>query len=301
MASTEPDAAAIAALAVERLADLTPGALAMLDDLVMHSGWNQTADDWHLFQACGTIHVVRDREGRIIASGAVLPMGESRPGYLAGLTGRGVAWISMILVTPHWRGRGLGRMVFDQCVRQIRSQGRIAMLDATPAGESLYLQFGFEVLWRMTRWRREAQPATRPELPPASPDIDALAELDQEALGFSRPALLRELLGRPASRYVRHALGFGIVRTGRVAQHIGPLVATNEAAAVAVMQDAAARCPGPMLIDVLDERPLLREALVQAGFAPQRGYARMALATPEQRVPHGQTHFLHAVAGPEFA
>jgi GNAT superfamily N-acetyltransferase len=302
MASTEPAVSAGAALSsVERLADLTPAAFAMLEDLVVQSHWNQTADDWRVFFTCGTIYVVREANGRILASGAVLPMGESRPGYLAGLTGRGVSWISMILVTPACRGRGLGREVFDRCVKHIREQGRIAMLDATPAGEALYRQFGFEVLWRLTRWRREASPAARPALPPSVPDIETLAELDQEALGFSRTALLREFLARPETRFLRHPLGFAIVRAGRVAHHIGPLVASNEAAAVAVLQDAASRLAGPVLIDVPDERPLMRDALAAAGFTPQRGFARMALATAEQRVPQGQTHFIHAVAGPEFA
>lgn len=301
MGSTEPQGAATIAPAVERLADLAPDTLAMLGELVEQSHWNQTFDDWRVFFMLGTIYVVRDAGGRIVASGAVLPMGESRPGYLAGVTGRGVAWVSMILVTPASRGQGLGRLVFQQCVRHIQAQGRIAMLDATPAGEQLYVKFGFEPLWRLTRWRREARPATAAELPPTRPELDSLAELDQEALGFSRPELLRALLERPDTRFVRHALGFAVVRSGRVAHHIGPLVATNEAAAIAVMRDAVARYPGPLLMDVPDERPELRQALLDAGFAPQRGFARMALATGGQRVPQGQTHFIHAVAGPEFA
>jgi GNAT superfamily N-acetyltransferase len=300
MASTEPRAAS-AEVVVEKLAELTPDALAMLGELVVHSGWNQTAQDWGVFCSCGTIYVVRDEQGRIAASGAVLPMGESRPGALASLTGRGVAWISMILVRPDRRGRGLARRVFEQCIRDIHDHGRIAMLDATPQGEALYLQFGFEPLWRLTRWRREARPASGPALPLAKPDLDTLAELDQEALGFARKRVLGELLGRPDSRYVRHALGFAIVRAGRLADHIGPLVATDEPTAVAVMQEAAAALSGPVLIDVPDDRPLLRQALVDAGFAPQRGFARMALATAEQRIPRGQTHFIHAIAGPEFA
>lgn len=301
MASIEPPVAAPETMAPERLRELTPAVLAMLDQLVEFSGWNQTAQDWAVFFNCGTIYVARDGQGRIVASGAVLPMGESRPGYLAGLTGRGVAWISMILVTPSWRGRGLGGQMFHQCLSDIREQGRIAMLDATPAGERLYERFGFTVLWRLTRWRRETRPATRPELPAVTTDIDALSELDQEALGFPRTSLLRELLGRPDSRYVRHALALAIVRAGRVAHHIGPLLATNEAAAVALLEDAAARFSGPLVMDVPDERPVLRHALAEAGFTPQRGFARMALATTDQRVPQGQTHFIHAVAGPEFA
>ncbi|MEO8654407.1 MAG: GNAT family N-acetyltransferase [Ramlibacter sp.] len=300
MASTELPVAS-AGIAVEKLTELTPEALAMLGELVVHSGWNQTAQDWEVFFSCGTIYVVRDEQGRIGASGAVLPMGESRPGYLASLTGRGVAWISMILVRPELRGRGLGRSVFEQCVRDIARQGRIAMLDATPQGEPLYAQFGFEPLWRLTRWRREARPATGPALPLAKPDLDTLAELDQEALGFARKRLLGELLGRPDSRYVRHALGFAIVRAGRTAHHIGPLVATDEPNAIAVMREAAAALSGPVLIDVPDDRPLLRQALMAAGFVPQRGFARMALAVAEQRIPRGQTHFIHAIAGPEFA
>ena len=300
MANTEPRVAS-ASVAVEKLTELTPEALAMLGELVAYSGWNQTPQDWGVFFSCGTIYVVRDEQGRIAASGAVLPMGESRPGALASLTGRGVAWISMILVRPELRGRGLGGRVFQQCVRDIHDHGRIAMLDATPQGETLYLQFGFEPLWRLTRWRREARPATGPALSLARPDLDTLSELDQEALGFARKRVLEELLGRPDSRYVRHVLGFAIVRVGRVAHHIGPLVATDEPTAVAVMRDAAAALSGPVLIDVPDERPLLRQALVDAGFAPQRGFLRMALATAEQRIPRGQTHFIHAIAGPEFA
>ncbi len=299
MASTEP--AVAGEVVVEKLAELTPDALAMLGELVVHSGWNQTAQDWGVFCSCGTIYVIRDEQGRIAASGAVLPMGESRPGALASLTGRGVAWISMILVRPDRRGRGLARRVFEQCIRDIHDHGRIAMLDATPQGEALYLQFGFEPLWRLTRWRREARPASGPALPLAKPDLDTLAELDQEALGFARKRVLGELLDRPESRYVRHALGFAIVRAGRLAHQIGPLVATDEPTAVAVMQEAAAALSGPVLIDVPDDRPLLRRALVDAGFAPQRGFARMALATAEQRIPRGQTHFIHAIAGPEFA
>jgi GNAT superfamily N-acetyltransferase len=301
MASTEPAVAREGVAAVERLHELAPAALAMLGDLVVASHWNQVAADWRVFFATGTIYVIRDERERIVASGAVLPMGSSRPGCLAGLTGRGVAWISMILVLPEHRGRGLGRRVFERCVEHIRAQDRIAMLDATPAGEALYRQFGFHVLWRLTRWRREAQPAARPELPATTPDLASLAELDQEALGFSRTELLASLLDRPGSRVVRHPLGFAIVRAGRVAHHIGPMVATDEPSAIVLLRDVAASCPGPLLIDVPDERPLLREALAQAGFAPQRGFARMALAHVQQRVPQGQPHFIHAVAGPEFA
>ena len=145
------------------------------------------------------------------------------------------------------------------------------------------------------------RPVTRPELAAAMPDVESLAELDQEALGFSRTEVLQAVLGRADTRFIRRPLGFAIVRAGRVAHHLGPIVATNEETAIALMRDAAGSYAGPLLIDVPDERPLLRRALLDAGFAPERSFARMALATAEQRVPLGQTHFIQAIAGPEFA
>ena len=136
-----------AALA-QPLGALDAAALAMLGELVLQSQWNQTAQDWTLFAREGRIHVVRDAQGRIIASGAVLPMGQAD------------AWISMVLVDPACRGRGLGRAVFEACLQDVESEGRAAWLDATPAGETLYVQYGFEPLWRLARWQREARPAS---------------------------------------------------------------------------------------------------------------------------------------------
>ena len=96
--------------AVEALTSITPGIAPMLDALVAASGWNQTAHDWRLFERLGTLHGVRDGEGQLVASGAVLPM-------------EGVAWISMILVRPAARGQGLGRAVFARCQRVSRHSG----------------------------------------------------------------------------------------------------------------------------------------------------------------------------------
>ncbi|RYF80933.1 MAG: N-acetyltransferase, partial [Comamonadaceae bacterium] len=166
------------------LGALDAATLAMLDALVVQSHWNQTAADWQLFAREGRIHAVRDAQGRIVASGAVLPMGERD------------AWISMILVDPACRGRGLGRTVFKACLHDIEARGRSAWLDATPAGEALYEQHGFMPLWRLARWQRDARPASA-TLSPASADVlSGLAALDADALGFARPAVLRDLATR---------------------------------------------------------------------------------------------------------
>ena len=125
MASTEP-AAAMQVRPLERLDDTT---LAMLNDLVVQSGWNQTGDDWGVFARHGSIGVVRDADDRIVASGAVLPMG-------AALQGGSVAWISMILVAPAERGRGLGRAVFDHCLRSAQAGWPRTDAGCDPAGRA---------------------------------------------------------------------------------------------------------------------------------------------------------------------
>ncbi|MFS2053673.1 GNAT family N-acetyltransferase, partial [Variovorax sp. CT11-76] len=90
---------------VETLDALSPRELPQLDALVAASGWNQLAADWRLFERLGSVHAIRDGEGTIVASGAVLPLERAAD---APRNQPGAAWISMILVAPAARGQGLG-------------------------------------------------------------------------------------------------------------------------------------------------------------------------------------------------
>lgn len=263
--------------------------LAMLDHLVVQSHWNQIAADWQLFAREGRIQVLRSTAGRIVASGAVMPMGERD------------AWISMILVDPIYRAQGLGSRIFSACLQDIEGLGRRAWLDATPAGEPLYQKFGFRPLWRLSRWQRGPQPRRADALPinpQANPQaIASLAALDAEALGFARPALLQDLATREGSQLIHRAQSFAIVRQGRVAQHIGPLIATHEAEACALLRHIAHSLEDTLFIDVPDARPQMRHALEREGFSQQRPFTRMVRSNDTAQ---GHTHFIHAIAGPEY-
>lgn len=294
MANTEP-------VHSGTLAVLDAGALAALDRLVVLSHWNQLACDWQLFAREGRVHVLRDAQARIIASGAVLPMGESD------------AWISMILVDPAVRGQGLGRRVFSACLQDVEQRGRTAWLDATPAGEALYLQYGFAPLWRLTRWQRQAHAAqsaqarSTPTPVPAprtlaagcagAAVLDRLAALDAQALGFARAAVLQDLAQRAGSSVLEHDGAIAIVRQGRVAQHIGPLLAITEEAASALLQRTAQALGTTLFIDVPDARPLMQAQLTALGFTQQRPFARMRRGTSPTQ---GPSPIIHAVAGPEY-
>ncbi len=280
MASTE------AAIAIETLGALSSATQAMLDALVIGSSWNQTAKDWAFFARTGTVFGVRDAQGRVVASGAVLPLGEK------------VAWISMILVAPEARGQGLGSAVFAHCLRAVQAAGRTAYLDATPAGQRIYSQFGFSALWSLTRWQCDGQSAVEATVTPSEPfDIDSLAALDTQAMGAPRRALLADFLARESSVCVHSPQGFALVRRGRVAHQIGPLLARDTSSARALLTLALQALPGKFFIDVPDERDQLCHQLRDAGFTAQRGLVRMMAGTHPLR---GQTHLIHAIAGPEF-
>lgn len=280
MESTE-----LADFSIDVLPGLDDESARMLDALVVASGWNQTRDDWDLFVRQGTVHALRDPQGHIVASGAVLPLDP------------GAAWISMILVAPQVRGRGLGRRVFEACLRTVQAAGRIAMLDATPAGEKLYAQFGFAPLWRLSRWQRPADETAARAAAHTPAPLDALAALDTLALGLQRERMLSQIAARAGSRIVRHAQAFCFVRAGRLAQQIGPMLAQDEAHAAALLDEVAGTTAQALFIDVPDDRPLMHRHLQACGFSRVRTFTRMASG---DALRPGQSAFIHAIAGPEY-
>jgi len=276
----------IKVIKVERLASIFLETEKELDDLVIQSGWNQTAQDWSIFLRLGTICIVRSPLGRIIASGAVLPMGSN------------VAWISMILVSPDFRSKGLGKAVLRYCIEHVHSIRHVAYLDATPAGEGLYLQHGFKKLAQLTRWRRVNKLIqTNIDYLLHQPDIDALSKLDANAFGADRAEVLKNFLSRKETLYRQNPRGFVILRQGRTAHQIGPLVASDELNASRLFEWADHYLADQVYIDVVDQRKAFTEKLKAHGYVQQRSFTRMMNGL------HGNldsNNLTYAIAGPEF-
>ena len=90
-----------------------------------------------------------------------------------------------------------------------------------------------------------------------------------------------------------------MTRSGRRATQIGPLIAHDDAAALALAERALAGAAGPVFIDVATHQPALQRLLATRGFVRQRPFVRMALAsTPVPALVASPRLF--AVAGPEF-
>jgi ribosomal protein S18 acetylase RimI-like enzyme len=260
-------------------------------------GWNQVAADWRTFVELGRLYGVAAPDGRLLASGATLPLG---PAF---------GWISMVIVTPEVRQRGIARQLVLHCMEDLAGQGLVPGLDATPEGREVYGRLGFRDTWPITRLVRPGTGGPLPDAGAAAPeiraavarDLDAIAELDARAFGTVRRAVLARLIERSAGLAVvgwtPESAGFMLARIGRVATQLGPVVASHPALALAMVDHAIARAPSPLVLDLVDLRPGLRVALEARGFAQQRTFSRMFYRRTEA---YGDANFAVAVAGPEL-
>ena len=84
--------------------------------------WNQNEADWRFFLTKGTVFGVRDNDGHLIATAALLP-------YTSGN-----AWISMVLVTAGWRRRGVATKLVDACLDAAAKQGLTSLARCDTGG-----------------------------------------------------------------------------------------------------------------------------------------------------------------------
>ena len=246
--------------------------------------WNQNEADWRFFLTKGIVFGVRDRDGRVIASAALLPYSD------------GDAWISMVLVTANWRRRGLATRLVDACIGAASRLGVTAWLDATPAGATVYGPLGFSPTIQLRRLRLEGASTVRPDVRLAPGQLDDLLNLDIRAMGFDRRDLLRELSERPTSRLLSHGDAMALVRDGRTARHIGPLFASTPTHALALMRDIAASERRPLLIDAVASHETFLQGLANTGWAIERPFQRMRFGRARTKT----AGLPFAVAGPEF-
>jgi GNAT superfamily N-acetyltransferase len=272
--------------AIEHLAITTLGADGARKGLLLseEAHWNQNEADWQFFLTEGKVFGVRDGDGRLIATAALLPYTSNN------------AWISMVLVTATWRRRGLATKLLDACLEAAAKQGLTTWLDATPAGATVYGPLGFAPTLELRRLRfAGVAAAVAPKLA-SEGNLDEMIARDRSAMGFDRSALLRELSGRSGSQLVSHGSAMGLIRDGRTAKHIGPLFADDAGSAVALIETVAQSQTGPVLIDVVSAHGELVKNLTNSGWTIERPFQRMRFgraATQNAEPPF-------AVAGPEY-
>ena len=260
------------------------------------AGWNQTASDWAAFLAASPDGCfVAEREGRVIGTAATIAYG-----------GR-VAWVGMVIVEEDLRGQGIGSRLLERAIAHLDALRVPAVrLDATPAGRPLYEKCGFAAEWGIERWvlAREAPGAARAGEQPQSPGtarLDRIIELDWEAFGADRSALLHAVAAAAPELVVAAprdgAVAAGALgRHGTFADHLGPWLAPDASHAATLLDEFLRRSGRERIFVDCASAPAV--ALVRArGFSFSRPLTRMVRGAPPA---HSAPRSLFGVLGPEF-
>ncbi len=249
---------------------LTPALIPSALRLSTLAGWNQTAVDW--------LRLTELRPGGVWVW---TDAGEVRASYSVVGYGNRLAWIGMVLVDPEYRGRGLGTKVFSAALEEACSAGFTVLgLDASEFGEPFYRKHRFEVICPITRW--EGHPHVQHE------DVDpqpltvglhaGILAMDRECTGEDRS----ELLGNFALAGCRtvsiqsagETVAYAVARPGRLALHIGPVLATSMEHFTRLMEAIARAEAGKHVVcDVLEDQA--DTVLRSLGLRPARQLKRM--------------------------
>jgi predicted N-acetyltransferase YhbS len=263
--------------------------------------WNQVRRDWELFlqfspRGC-RVAVKNDQ-----VVGTVTTMS------YRGLEGRDrFHWIGMVMVDSAERRKGIGARLLREAIDLLGDRSAIR-LDATPAGREVYRRLNFVDEYGLSRLEsigdgRAAWTEDTPARPMTVNDLTQVFEMDYEAFGADRGALLKQLFeASPEHSWVVRRegkiVGYTFGRVGHNFEHLGPVIAeTGEIARQLVAACLRDRPSRPFILDVTRHDPAWTRWLESIGFREQRPYVRMVRG--ENRYP-GAPHKQFAILGPEF-
>jgi GNAT superfamily N-acetyltransferase len=188
------------------------------------AGWNQLRRDWRVFLERNPEGSVAAQEGgRVVGTAATLDYGP-------------FAWISMVLVDPEERGRGLGTALLEWTLEILRDSPARGWMRRRWASRCT-ASWGS---WMSTQWSAgSGRPGEAPEAagrPRRWRSVEEVAALDAEVFGADRRWLLDWLLCGIAARWRGGAGdGFLLGREGRRFTQLGPLICANDDEAVALI------------------------------------------------------------------
>ena len=260
------------------------------------SGWNQTRRDWEMFLQLSP-HGCR-----------VAVLDEQVVGTVATVNYENhFGWVGMVLVDPAARGKGIGTLLMNEALRILKDVPAIR-LDATPAGEPVYRQLGFVGEYNLSRMTAVIAPenlllqdnSARPMKPE---DFPAVFSLDSEIFGADRHALLEWMLaGAPEYAWVNEQCGqingYSFGRHGHNAEHLGPVIASDQTTARHLVMACLQQHPGKQFyLDASQHSTEWRAWLEAIGFREQRPFLRMYRGSNQYP---GLPEKQFTILGPEF-
>ncbi len=181
------------------------------------------------------------------------------------------------------------------------TSGLTPVLDATPAGRTVYAREGFSDRWGFTRFflkerktlaRREAKRG-RYANPTGRRSSSSTARRSAPA---ASKCCARCTVGCLQAAWMIEGKGFVFGRDGREASQIGPLIAVDAGSARTLLSHALAAVEPPLYVDAADHADLAT-FMGELGFALQRPFTRMVHGA---RAAPGRRELSFVVAGPEL-
>lgn len=258
------------------------------------AGWNQTVADWQRLlklEPRGCYAAWLNEE--LVATTTTTRYGVD------------LAWIGMVLVDPAHRRGGIATQLMRAALDYLRQAGVDTIkLDATPAGQPVYDALGFVAEGLIERWAGVPQTTSATICQPL--DAELLSQvwtLDHKAFGADRRELLLTLLAD--ARVAPLALcaddgqlrGYALARGGTRAAYLGPLVATDRAGALMLLDEMLVQLRGQeVYCDLSMASRLGGTDLLARGFSKQRDLVRMRRG--DERAA-GTAPEICAIAGPD--
>ena len=190
-------------------------------------------------------------------------------------------FIGLYICHPDHRGRGHGRAVWDAAMQRLGD--RTVGLDGVPEQQSNYRRMGFVTAYETVRMTGTLPPSVWGAYQSVL-EVSRVASLDRAAFPADRTDFLRSWITRPNRAFtlgdVSAPTAFAVWRPCRQAAKVGPLIASDTAAAIAML----GAIEGEVQLDVPTQRREflfeLEQMGFQAGFSTARMYRGVTLGLP---------------------
>ncbi|AOY15143.1 GNAT family N-acetyltransferase [Bacillus sp. ABP14] len=239
-----------------------------IEDIVALSsyiGWDYNREEVETIFNSGIVYGVWNERKELIASAAIILYGEA------------LASIGMVIVHPDYKGRGIGKIITDACVKSVSAHTPI-MLIATDEGKPLYEKLGFRAVSYVSKYicnsynvnnycmRNEDYMMNYEEC-----DLEEIIKLDEYAFGTNRKGFVtKRIMQSEQCTVVRdkeqNVLGYGLSIQTPENKIIGPVVAKNDEMAMRIVHDLAKGHNGKLRIDVLEGKKDFMKVLEITGF-----------------------------------
>ncbi|MDF1814986.1 MAG: GNAT family N-acetyltransferase [Verrucomicrobiales bacterium] len=234
------------------------------ESLVEIAGWNQLRSDWLRLLSY-------EPEGCFLIKVDGIPAGTATTTTY----GDDLGWIGMVLIHPDYRRRGLATALLNHCVTWLLDKKAVGCvkLDATPDGMKVYEKLGFTAEYELSRWIGRSIDGKSEDRPGHANPVKG--NLDQKAFGADRRKYLERLAEDSfATSFSAHA--FGMVREGRIANYLGPVVSQDACEAVEVIKSLLrTEKQSSVIWDIPEDNHRAVDLAEELGFKRQRRLIRM--------------------------